>query len=143
MKSIVVGLLAYAQLVSSLASINSCPEVYPNEKLGVTYTQKFVEVHDVNAMFNAVSNDNTTVRITKGTDPVTHSITTIHNKNQGGFTSIALKFDHVEDGVVLEKYVRYFNVANASPACAVAPLESFKEPTGKEVLKEASYYSLK
>jgi hypothetical protein len=140
---ILITLLAYAGFASSL-SIIACKEVFPDEK-GITYGHKFAEAYDPNTIYNAVSKDGTIVQVIKAPGNETTSdhtnLVNIQNKDKGGPTRIALKFDRVEGDISNQSHIRFFKVQNGK-SCAIALFES-QDPQGRDVLKEASYFFVK
>jgi hypothetical protein len=136
-----VALLAYAQLVSAYGEPN-CNED-PNAVLGgVTYEPTFPPAeHDKTLSFKVVSSDGTSVTTTKKiySNNATN-VVKIYNEKLGGPTSIALKYNHYENGQAVSSYVRFFQVGNGVK-CVVD--KSKEPPQGEELVFEASYYTLK
>jgi hypothetical protein len=139
-KICLVALLASASVVSAM----NCKEIHPDEDT-ITYGQKFSEgKYDSNTVFNVNSRDGTTVKsikkLTSGKPGF--NMLNIYNKKVGGPTSIALKFDLIEDGDTTSTYYRYFRVRNGTPACTVLPNKDVQEEQ-EEVIREASYFTVK
>jgi hypothetical protein len=136
-----LALLAFASLVASVGT-NPCKEIDVDiskvRDIGPKFHQKD---HDDSLAFKAVSRDGTIVKVTKKIfKNDAKNVVSIHNKKLGGRTSIAITFNHVENGKVIYPYVRWFRVRNGTPACAV---DSSKwNGKGKEVVTKVSYFTV-